>query len=113
MSSHFVQQTDKQKVNVLTYALGIAIPKKGQNNGLTKKEVKLQRTQLLSFTNDHKERVLNFGEEGFSLLDSIANSIIERLPSDVEQGLPNVIIKPYWCGWTSPDRYVLTINRET
>jgi hypothetical protein len=91
-------------VNVLTYALGIAIPNDGNNHGLTKSEVKLQHSQLLAFANNTEDRVLNFGEEGLLLLDSIAENIVARLPGDVEDGLPYVIDKPYWCEWSSMAR---------
>ena len=72
--------------------------------GLTPKEMRIQRSQLKAFVNGKKNRLLNFGEEGLHLLDQIAGSIVKRLPIDVEESLPRLLEKPYWCGWWSPGR---------
>lgn len=91
-------------VGVLTYALGISIPSNGDKFGLTKQEIRTQREQLMAFVDNHEDRFLNFGEEGYLLLDAIVQDIIDVLPADVEASLPHIIEKPYWCGWSNSGR---------
>ena len=94
----------------MTYALGIAIPNNGTNNGLTPTEIVEQRNQLLSFVYGNKDRLLNLGEQGLLLLDNVASGIIERLPGDVEASAPIIITKPYYCGFTNNERCMNTDN---
>ena len=86
----------------MTYALGISIARVGNSkDGLTPSEIKDQKKQLLAFVNNDKTRVLHFDEEGYNLLDSIADAFVNRLPSDTEANYVRVLEKPYWCGFTS------------
>jgi hypothetical protein len=97
---------------VLTYALGISIAEERDNKGLTPKEVSDQKKQLLAFVNGEKSRFKNFGEEGYTTLNQISTSFVERLPIDAEAALPRVSDKPYWCGFSSSGR-CLNTNPET
>ena len=90
-------------VGVLTYALGIAIPDNGVNNGLTPEEIILQQNDLLSFTYKNADRVYNLGADGLGLLNTIGSDIIARLNTDVT---PVSFPKPYYCSFTSKSRYV-------
>ena len=93
------------KVGVLTYALGIAIPEQGNNQGLTPYEIADQRRQLLAFAENDPTRVKNFGAGGITVLDDIAKSFVEQIPVDVEKHFPRILIKPYYCaGFTNNER---------
>lgn len=89
----------------LTYSLGIAIPLKGNNQGLTPSEIKDQAVQLLAFAENDPSRVRNFGVEGINLLDQIAASLVNQLPIDVAKHLPKILLKPYFC-------YAFTTNER-
>ena len=76
----------------MTYALGIAIPQNGKNSeGLTAAEIRDQKKQLKAFVNGDDERFVNFGARGYSILDSIAQGFIDRLPTDVETNYPRLL----------------------
>jgi hypothetical protein len=98
---------------VLTYSMGVSIPLDGNNHGLTKAEIKTQRTQLLSFVENEENRFFNFGLEGLNLLDSIAQELADQLPYDAIDKFPDVEKQPYWCGWTSISRCTETDDADT
>ena len=86
----------------MTYALGISIAKVGKSNeGLSPREIKDQKKQLLAFVNNDETRVVNFDQQGYNVLDSIAQAFVDRLPADTEANYIRVLEKPYWCGFTS------------
>ena len=91
-------------VGVLTYALGIAIPEKDNNQGLTPEEIAGQRQQLLAFAQNDPSRVKNFGADGINILDGIAQAFVEQIPQDVLKHFPRLFIKPYWCGFSNNER---------
>jgi len=99
-------------LGVLTYALGIAIPDNGDNNGLTPAEIKDQNKQLLGFVNGEADRFLNFDQAGYNALNEISTAFVDRLPSDAEANLPRLTRKPYFCGFTSSER-CLNTNPDT
>jgi len=96
----------------MTYALGISIPINGDNKGLTAKEIRDQRTQMLAFVNGKSERYLNFGAEGYTILPDIATSFVTQLPEDAEEQLLAAGDRPWFCGWSSAQR-CLSTNPET
>jgi len=91
---------------VLTYAMGISIPNPttGEDYGLTPNEIKVQRSQLMTFVNNDDTRLFNFGLGGLNLLDDIAQEFADQLPYDIASNFPNILKHPYWCGWTSVER---------
>ena len=97
-------------VGVLTYALGIAIPSNGNNNGLTPEEMILQQNDLMAFTNKNADRIYNLGADGLGLLNTIGSDIIARLNTDVT---PVSFPKPYYCSFTSKSRYVQIISTNS
>jgi len=100
-------------LNVLTYAMGIAIPSEGNNWGLTKEEIARQRMQLRGFVQGNDARLFNFGVEGLNLLPAIAQELADQLPYDAVANLPKVAKEPYWCGWTSIGRCTNTAEATT
>jgi hypothetical protein len=99
-------------LNVLTYAMGIAIPSEDNNWGLTPEEIARQRKQLRGFVKGDDSRLFNFGVEGLNLLPAIAQELADQLPYDAINNLPSVTKEPYWCGWTSIARCTETNGND-
>jgi len=95
---------------VLTYALGIAIPEKNNNQGLTPEEIVGQRQQLLAFAQNDPTRVKNFGAEGINILDSIAQAFVEQIPEDIRKHFPRLFIKPYYCDFANNNERCLNLE---
>jgi len=104
-----------QHLGVLNYAFGIAVQQKGDGrDGLTPKEITDQMRQLQAFvgTSPDTPRIKQADESSFEVLDEIASYFVNQFPKDIEQNLPRVIDRPYWCGFTSPGR-CLNADPET
>ena len=94
-----------QHLGVLNYAFGIAFARKGDGmDGLTAEEIVDQKRQLEAFVGERPDtpRIMQADESSFEILDEIASYFVDQFPKDIEENLPRVIERPFWCGFTSP-----------
>jgi len=94
--SHAV--TGLQAYKSLRFAVGIAVAKSGNNYGLTPEEIIVQKQQLNEFVAPYPNFFKSLDNEGWSLINQVANEIALDLPVYYTQGA-NPLPRYEWCGW--------------
>ena len=102
-------------LGVQNYALGIAIPSKGNNQGLKPFEIKDQIKELEAFVGQNvpTPRIIQVDQSAFSVLGAIAQSFVSQFGPDAAENYPITLTAPYWCGFTTEEVSCFSLTQRS